>query len=392
MHLDNREAGEKLARLQHYLTQDPENPHLLLELLDLSQSLGQTALARQYLASARKLWPQDVAFAQREGHLLLDEQEWLAASAVFEQLYRQHPDPALAFNLAFAWFWLGQYAGAREVLQPYVSGPHATQDVPAAVPLASVILLLRCLHHLGDLPAAMTLLQAHLPRFAGEPELLSVASLLYLDNNQLDLAEQAARAALVADPAPFEALVVSGNVALGYGDYALAAQQFAAAVQRKPDDGRSMAGCGLVSLLQHDYARAAKELEQAIASMPGHIGTRHILAWCKILAGDLPGAQAVLQAALALDRNFGETHGGLAVVAAMQGRRSDAETAIRRAQGLNPNGLSAAFAQMLLQRDAHDPAKFVAEVHALMAQQQAPFGGSLADLLMKMQPEQGKRG
>ena len=88
--------------------------------------------------------------------------------------------------------------------------------------------------------------------------------------------------------------------------------------------------------------------------------------------------------ALALDRNFGETHGGLAVVAALQGRRAEAEVAIRRAQGLNAQGLSGAFAQMLLGRDVHHPEKLAEEVHALVAQQQAPFGGSVADLIQKI--------
>lgn len=375
MQQTENESRQKLARLQNYLAQDLDNPHLLRELIDLSLHLRENALAREYLAEARKLSPHDPVLQQREGNLLLAEQEWRAAAAVFENLLRQHPDAALAFNLAYAWFWLGQYAAAREVLQPWLA--------PGA-PMAAVILMLRCLHHLGDLPAAMALQQANLPAMGQDAEFMSVSSLLYLDNSQLELAEQAAQAALVADPPPFEALVVSGTVALGRGDYLLAREQFATALQRKPDDGRSWAGSGLVSLLLRDYPRASKELEQAIASMPQHIGTRHVLAWCKILSGDLNGANMVLQAALALDRNFGETHGGLAVVAALQGRRAEAEAAIRRAQGLNAQGLSGAFAQMLLARDVHHPEKLAEEVHALVAQQQAPFGGSLTDLIRKI--------
>lgn len=82
--------------------------------------------------------------------------------------------------------------------------------------------------------------------------------------------------------------------------------------------------------------------------MPDHIGTWHVLAWIYILRGDSAQAREALDRSYALDRNFGETHGGLAVVDAMEGKTDSARQGIRRALKLNPDGMSARYAEMLL--------------------------------------------
>ena len=61
---------------------------------------------------------------------------------------------------------------------------------------------------------------------------------------------------------------------------------------------------------------------------------------------------------MAIDRNFGESHGGLAVVYALQKKTALAQQAIRRANGLDAGGLSARFAQMILDGDVPDQDAF----------------------------------
>ncbi len=80
-----------------------------------------------------------------------------------------------------------------------------------------------------------------------------------------------------------------------------------------------------------------------------------------ILAGGVAGAELAFDRVLALDRNFGETHGGLAVIAALQGREVDARASIKRALRLDPQSMSTQYAQMLLpQRDGrHKEARMV---------------------------------
>jgi Flp pilus assembly protein TadD len=66
------------------------------------------------------------------------------------------------------------------------------------------------------------------------------------------------------------------------------------------------------------------------------------------LAKALDAAQAAFERALGLDRNFAETHAGLASVAAIRGQRAEAERLIEVAQRLDPKCLSAQFARSVL--------------------------------------------
>jgi Flp pilus assembly protein TadD len=73
------------------------------------------------------------------------------------------------------------------------------------------------------------------------------------------------------------------------------------------------------------------------------------------MLGDVGGAQSAFERAMSVDRNFGETHGGLAVVAALQSREEDARQLVRRALRLDPKSLAARYAEMLLmQRQGRD--------------------------------------
>ncbi|MEN9865090.1 MAG: hypothetical protein RL748_680 [Pseudomonadota bacterium] len=377
------ELAARLQRLQGYLLQDPDNTHLLLDLIDLCLALGLWQNAQPYLEHARQLAPHDPYFQQRQASVWMAQENWAAANAVLESLYRDMPDLILAHDLAITRFRLGQYAAAQACLQACLAQP--------SVPLASVILMLRCLHHGGDLKSALALVQPYEVAAETSAEFWSVVSLLQLDADNLPQAERCCRhaLALAQDKTVLEALIVSGTLALGHADLTLAQQHFEQALQIKPDEGRIWGGKGLIKLMQQDWIAASADLEQAVIFMPRHIGTRHVLAWCKILAGDLASARAILNAALAMDRNFGETHGGLAVVAAMSGQTAEAQVLVRRSLGLNPQGMAARFAQTLLARQGNSPAdlaRFQQEVAALLASQSSPFGGSLTDLMQKMRP------
>jgi Flp pilus assembly protein TadD len=73
-----------------------------------------------------------------------------------------------------------------------------------------------------------------------------------------------------------------------------------------------------------------------------------VLGWIHIMRGNVLAAQLAFQRALAVDRTFGESHGGLAVIAVLQGQELNARTSIKRALRLDPQSMSAQYAQMLL--------------------------------------------
>jgi Flp pilus assembly protein TadD len=213
---------------------------------------------------------------------------------------------------------------------------------------------MRCHHHAGRPADALAAWEAAPERFK-TPQAQAVASLASLDADRIDDARRFAEASLGAGgPPAIEALVSRATVAVGEDDIALAHRLLDHALKALPTDGRVWSAIAVARLGEGNVAGADQAFVQATTFMPQHIGSWHGLAWCQLVQGNVEAARASFETALALDRNFGETHGGLAVVAALQGRKEDARESIERAERLDRTGLSARYAQALLDGNAQD--------------------------------------
>jgi tetratricopeptide (TPR) repeat protein len=366
---------QQLERGEANLAADAGNPHLLAMVIDLSIASGEYERAGRHLAAALRAHPDDPYFQARRGDLHLAQRQWMPAAAVFQALLQQQADLNLAYKLASALQQQGQHAAALAAMAPYQQSPELSPSM--------VVLLIRALHHLGQRDDAIALVEAHLETARSEPAFLAAASLVCLDGGRLELAEQLSSVALASAPeaAPIEALVTAGSLALARNDGPAAQAFFEQVLASQPEEGRSWSGMGTASLMQQNFAIAQAQLERAVAYLSEHIGSWHLLAWARIFNEDLAGAQAAFQAALDLDRNFGESHGGMAVVHALQGRREEAEAAIERAGKLDQQGLSAAYAGMVLSGQTTDPVRFQTLARRLLAGRQGLFGQNLSDML-----------
>lgn len=369
------ESEQKLARILSYLESDPGNRDLLATAIDLHLTLGQVDEAHKHVDTAIALYPADHFFQHRYGNVLIAEGKLNEAQQVFHKLHEELADPGIAYNLAYVYFRLGKHAEAELCLAPYVGLPET--------PSGTVTLFMRTLHHLGEIKKALDVAERNLESHSEDAEFLAVASLLYLDDGQLEEAQKLSIAVQANGTAPIEALVVGGTVALGKGEIEVAKAQFTEALAVNPADGRSWSGMGLASLLNQDLTVASEQLERAANYLPKHIGTLHSLGWCKILSQDLVSAEAVFRKALSLDRNFGESHGGLAVVAALKGDKALADDCIERALRLDPRSLAARYAQIVMSGNAKDPVKFRELAFKILSARQGPFGGNLAEVLTK---------
>lgn len=139
-------------------------------------------------------------------------------------------------------------------------------------------------------------------------------------------------------------------------DAAQARTQARAALQISPRDGRAWSAHAMADLLAGDLPTALAHFDNALATMPGHIGTCHGKAWAQLLSSDLPGAQRSFTSALDLDRNFAESHGGLAV--ALQVRTEEALQHIERALRLDAFNLSGRHAQAIFGGEIRDLESF----------------------------------
>jgi len=344
------ELSANLQRAERYLAIDPANPILLANAIDASMALGRVDVALKHAQAAIAQRPDDRFVANRYGSVLIAHGQLDEAARVFEKLSTQTADPAVAFNLALVYFRQGRYAQARSAFEP-----HMGQE---GISPAAVTLFVRTLHHLDEIEQAVELVQQHETRCSGDADFLAAASLLYLDNDQLEAAQRFSEAALALGKRPLEALVVGGSVALAHDDPAAAKTMFNDAVSVSPTDGRSWPSLGMVSLLTGELSDARDQLLHAVDKLPADIGSWHALGWCQIAGGELAGAGHTFRKVIALDRSVAESHGGLAVVDALLGRKSEAEAGIERALRLDSEGLSAKYAQMVLSGVSSDPDKF----------------------------------
>jgi tetratricopeptide (TPR) repeat protein len=371
-----QDPNARLKRVEGYLESDPGNLELLGMAIDLSLAAGDAERAAAHARAARERHPANPFIDYRHGRTLIAQGRWREAAPLFAALLTAHPHVNVAYSLADCQLRAGDYAAALQTLAPFHANP--------ALPPEAVTLMLRALHHLGNVEGATALAEAQGARMADDTDFLAAASLLHLDNGQVEQAAALAERVLASGQRPVEALVTSGTVALARTDTDLAIERFNEVLAKNPSEGRSWSGLGTASLLCQDLANARTQLEQAVRLMPTHIGSWHALGWCQLFARDLVGAEQSFSTALGLDRNFGESHGAMAVIAAHNGERAAAKEAVERALRLDPTCLSARYAQMVMNGQTEDPERFKPIAYRFLAGRKTLSGEAVADVVERM--------
>ena len=349
--------SSRLARLLSLLELDPSNDLLRKDVARAAFEAGAWTRARAVIDAGLALHPHDGGLHALGGFALLQAGRHEDAVQAFEAaLAHGHDRPELRYNLAFALFMQGRHARALAQLEPAA--------IVQALPLA-LLLRARCRHHLGQAEAARADCEAALARPAPEPadeaganaaDAHGLLALLHLELGARDAAACHAQVAVGANPRQVEGLLVLASLQQDAGDAAAARAAFERVLEADPACGRGWLGLALAEMDGLHLDAAARAAEQAARFMPMHVGTWHVKGWLRILDGDASGAGRAFEAALALAPAFADTHGGLAVVAALQGREAEARDAIRRARRLDPQALSARYAQLVLLQRAGDDA------------------------------------
>ncbi|HEY6923196.1 MAG TPA: tetratricopeptide repeat protein [Steroidobacteraceae bacterium] len=214
--------------------------------------------------------------------------------------------------------------------------------------IALTVLRARCFQHTGRSAQAIDDCKRCLARAPDHAEAAGCLALLLYDQQRSSEAGPYIDTALAIDPTQLEALLAKASRQLDTRDVEGARQSLNTLVQAHPTCGRAWFGLALLDLGQMQLEAAKCATELAAQYMQEHIGTWHILGWIQILRGDIAAAATAFERALTLNRNFGETHGGLAVIAALQGHEAEARASVRRALRLDPQGMAAQCAQYLL--------------------------------------------
>lgn len=343
-HKDADQAAERLERLLGYLEADPGNADLLFDAAGTAIDARQPAQAVELLdriAAAREL-------GDAELHLLglaaMHLHEHDRAASIFRSLLDREADGGggVRFNLAWALF----KGGDQEAALPLVD-----EGLAAALPQAAM-LRVQLLHAKGAMAEAeAAALQAveHHPDHRG---LLAAVSVLAID---LEDSELAARCAAAAGDHP-DALTTLGTLALEGDDPAQALDLFERALAHGDAVPRAWVGRGLARLSDGQASAGAADIDRGAQMFGDHLGSWIAAGWAHFISRDLVAARERFERALELDPSFAESHGSLAVLELLDGRKEEAKRLADVAVRLDRQCYSAALALVLMRADAGDAA------------------------------------
>jgi len=179
-------------------------------------------------------------------------------------------------------------------------------------------------------------------------EALGVLSIMKLDAGLFDEAFKLANQVLLNTPHQFEALITTATQFCMDQDYSLADEKIDLLLSYQPKNGRVLSLKGQVFFYKTDFPNAIKILTLSTDYMPEHVGTWHLLAWAYFLTDRFENALKCFEDSLLLDRNFSESHGGLACVHAAMLNSQLAEKSAKLAVKLNKFSFSGRYAQAIL--------------------------------------------
>lgn len=325
----------RLARLQVFLEQDPDNLNLIADAanaaLDESDLLAAEALLDRYRAIAPLTPPLlnvDGVVAMRQGRLADAESAFTALLAA------GHDNPAVRFNLA----WGYALAGRHEAVLPLLD-----DAVVAAVPRAAA-LKVQTLHHLGMIEDALAVGQVMVGSGIADNALLGALSVAAMDNDDIDLArDYADRSTGGAD-----ALTTQGLLLLESDAAADSLSLFERALAEHADAPRAWIGQGLGLLALGDAAGAAQSIDRGAEIFGTHLGSWIAAGWAHFAAGDAVTSRARFETARSIDANFAESHGALAVLDITEGNLAGAREKADIARRLDRDSFGGILARTLL--------------------------------------------
>lgn len=351
----------RLSRLLDFLAQDPHNAALLGEVADEQLNQGDSVAARATLQQLLAVQPGDALTRYRLAVATRAGGDAATAVAALQALLAEgHAHAVVVQELARAQGQLGDWAAVVATLEPLQAGALPPEEGDAVW-----LLRVRAHHHLGQLTHGLAQAQDWEAARAGALPLQGRAAIatLMLDAERL---EDAARVLAHVEPklvdGHAELAAAAGFVQLGQGEARGAMDRFTQSVQLDASLGRAHLGLGLAMASQGDLPRALDALRAAVTATPSHLGSWHALAWVQLLQDDLAGAQASFESALAQDDTFGETHGGLALLAALRGDVEASERHLRTASRLDPQSTHVLVTRAVLERGPeHDGQAWLAQ-------------------------------
>ncbi|NWB46391.1 tetratricopeptide repeat protein [Pseudomonas gingeri] len=347
----------------------------MVDAMSLAIDLGDRTSGQQLLTHIKTQAIEDPKVCALAAHLSLQAADYAAAGAFGDKAIEggiEHS--AVIFNAALGHFHSGDFAATHALLSRLSIDPQC--------PHAILTMQARALHQLEETEEAEALVIRAQRQEPSDTEIRGLLALLQYENDKNSLALTTAHETLVDDPKQLEALLACASTHFELNNITASRKAWRHTVEAHPECGRAWSGLAQLEFNELEFEPAEEHLKSAVRFMPDHIGTWHLLAWIYILRKDSVSARQALDSSYALDRNFGETHGGLAIVDVMDGMKDRAQQGIRRALKLNPDSLSAQYAKVLLLQEAGQPEKATQLINQVLDRTR-PDSGDTGRILMQ---------
>lgn len=332
----------RLERLLGFLERDPANLPLLADAAGAAFDDRAFDLSAELIDRYGRISAPPVALRNLAGLVALARRDFAGAETQFAALMADgHDEPPVRFNLAWARAMQDDHEGALALLDEQV----------AAVSHRAAALKVQMLHHLGRFEEALACGRDLAERFPDNQPLMGALATVAMDADEAELAIHYAQRA--GDNA--EGLAVQGMFVLNDGDPAASLAMFDRALALSPANPRAWVGKGLGLLAAGDPLAGAEAIDRGAEMFGDHLGSWIASGWAHFAGGDLGAARARFEHALALDPNFAESHGGLAVLALLDGRVEEARRHSDIALRLDRQSLGGALSKSMLLEQGGDP-------------------------------------
>ena len=337
--LEKEKLNQQLVQLKQFLGYDPKNERLLCDCINLAAQLDNWQEVACIVDLAIRGNVINELVSAQKGFIHLEHREYDKAEAWFKKALEFNSENVICrYNLAYTLFLMARYVEANDVLQAVNF---------ASVP-KSVILQARIYHHLSERTQAEELLERNLD-LLDENELTEAKSLLaliYYDSDKLEAAYSLANEILEIS-VNMEALLAKASVEMERHDNVEAITSFTTLCETYPRIGRAWSGLATVQFNELNIDEAIKSALKATEYMGQHIGTWHLLGWCYLMKGQAQEALKSFEQSYQIDRNFADTHGGLASAYAMLGKDELATRHKKLAKRLDNNAQAYLFAEFV---------------------------------------------
>jgi tetratricopeptide (TPR) repeat protein len=325
----------RLQTLLGYLKHDSNNLELIAEAVNVAFDTGNLDQAGILIEQYRIQAPLTKSLVNVEGLVALRSGRLEDAAGAFDALLTQGTnEPSVRFNRAWVHALKNEHTAALDLLD---------DATIAAVPRAAS-LKVQMMHHLGQIEEALAEGQAMVEKNPQDDTLLGALSVAAMDADDMALARH------YADQAKggADALTTQGLLRLNDDDPAASLVYFEKALTEQQDAPRAWLGKGLGLLAMGDNKAAGEALTRGAEIFGDHLGSWIAVAWTQFIGKDLKSARTTFERALALDENFAETHGGLAVLDVAEGDHESAKRRANIALRLDRECFGAMLAKMLL--------------------------------------------